>query len=132
MSWSDKLASMLFIIVAIVAVAGGAAAIAILVQIFRRGGWKLAEPSVRSARWQMVRPWLLAGAVIGLLSGIAIVYYTGWKSPRLPLQRMSSPQRPPKSNLDPVTADRPRSDALPFSTPTRPEPIRLIKGTRDV
>ena len=76
----------------------------------------------------------LAGCLCMMKSGgpdflvlISIVANVG-----LPLQRMSSPQRPPKSNLDPVTADRPRSDALPFSTPTRPEPIRLIKETRDV
>ncbi len=61
MSWSDNVVSVLVIMVAIVAVAGGAAAFAILVQIFRQGGWKLAEPSVRKARWQMVRPCLLVG-----------------------------------------------------------------------
>ena len=56
MSWSNNVASVLVVTVAL-AVAGGAAA---FVQIFRQGGWKLAEPSVRNARWQMVRPWMLA------------------------------------------------------------------------
>lgn len=82
MSWSDNVVSVLVIMVAIVAVAGGAAAFAISVQIFGQGGWKLAEPSVRKARWQMVRPWLLVGAVIGLLSsGIAFVFLNRMEEP---------------------------------------------------
>lgn len=73
MSWSNNVTLVLVIIVSIVAVAGIAASLAIFVQIIRQGGWKLAEPSVIKGRWQMVRPWMLAGAVLGLLFGIAIV-----------------------------------------------------------
>ncbi len=61
-----------------------------------------------------------------------IVEYTHRFKPRPPRQRKPLSPRLPKSKRDPVTADSLRSDALPFSTPTRPESIRLIKGTRDV
>lgn len=73
MSWSHNVASVLIIVVAIVALSGGAAGFAILMQIVRQGGWKLAEPSVIQGRWKMIRLWLLVGVVIGLLLGITIV-----------------------------------------------------------
>ena len=73
MSWSDNVASVLVIIAAVIAVAGGAAGFAILMQIVRQGSWRLAEPSVMQGRWKMIRPWLLVGGVIGQLLGIAIV-----------------------------------------------------------
>lgn len=70
MSWSNNVASVLVIF----AVAVVAASLAIFVLIIRQGGWKLAEPAIRKARWRMVRPWMLVGAVIGLLFGVAIVF----------------------------------------------------------
>jgi phosphate/sulfate permease len=73
MSWSNNAATVLVIMAVVVSFAGGAAGVAILIQIFRQGGWKLAERSVRQSRWRMVRPWLLVGGGIGLLCGFAIV-----------------------------------------------------------
>ncbi|HUP80296.1 MAG TPA: hypothetical protein VM260_17205 [Pirellula sp.] len=83
MSWQNNVASMLIVIGAIVIAAGGAAAFAIITQIVRQGGWRLAEPSIIQGRWQMVRPWLLVGAVIGLLLGIAIVFLNRDQTPAL-------------------------------------------------
>ena len=77
MSWSQNAVSVLGIIAVIMSFVGGAAAFAIFVQIIRQRGWKLAEPSVIQGRWQMHRPWLFAGAVIGLLFGIAFVFLNG-------------------------------------------------------
>lgn len=97
MSWSNNVVSVLVIMVAVVAVAGGAAAFAM---IFRQGGWKLAEPSVRKARWQMVRPWLLVGMVIGLLSsGIAFVFLNRMEEPThaAPKEVITSPPTEIKS-----------------------------------
>jgi len=72
MMWSNPIVSVLILLFYLVACAGMAAGFAILWQI-RNNGWKLAEPSVIQSRWRMVRPWMLAGAVIGLLMGIAVV-----------------------------------------------------------
>lgn len=74
MNWSNIVASTLIVFAALVAFAGIEASIAILLQIIRQGGWKLAEPSVIKNRWRMIRPWMLAGAVLGLLVGMAIVW----------------------------------------------------------
>lgn len=126
MNWSNNVTAVLGIILAIVAVAGVAASFAILVQIVRQGGWKLAEPSVRKARWQMVRPWMLVGAAFGLLSGLALVF----------LNQME--ETPPNSANDLIisprleTKSRPRDDgspvpavaadnAIPFTEETAPD-----------
>lgn len=73
MSWSNNAATGLLVMAVIVSFAGGAAGLAILIQIFRQGGWKLAERSVRESRWRMVRPWLVVGTGVGLLCGFAMV-----------------------------------------------------------
>jgi hypothetical protein len=107
MSWPKIVETALVIIVAIFAVAGSAAAFAILVQIVRQGGLKLVERSVRVSRWRMVRLWLFVGAVIGLLTGIAIVF----------LNRME--QTPRAETKDGITSpsieikSRPRADEQP-------------------
>ena len=77
MSWPQNTALVLVVIVVIVAMAGIAASLAIFLQIIRQGGWRLAEPSIIQGRWRMIRPWLFAGAVIGLLFGIAFVFLNG-------------------------------------------------------
>jgi len=73
MNWSNNVATALVVTAVIVSFAGGAAGFAILIQIVRQGGWKLAERSIIKARWQMIRPWLFVGAGVGLLFGIGIV-----------------------------------------------------------
>jgi hypothetical protein len=73
MNWQNTVESALLIVFVMVAFAGIAASCAIFWQIIRQGGWKLAEPAVIKSRWQMVRPWMLAGAVLGLLFSIAFV-----------------------------------------------------------
>jgi hypothetical protein len=78
MNWSTNIASGLIVLVAIIAMVGIAASVAIFVQIIRQGGWRLAEPAVIKDRWRMIRPWMLAGAVLGLLLGIAIVCISGF------------------------------------------------------
>lgn len=73
MNWSNTASSVLIVLASLVMFAGIAASVAIFLQIIRQGGWKIAEPSVIKSRWQMVRPWMLVGAVLGLLTGIALV-----------------------------------------------------------
>ena len=126
MSWSNNVAAVLVNIVAIFAVAVVAASLAMLVQIIRQGGWKLAEPAIRKARWRMVRPWMLVGAVIGLLFGVAIVFLNRMEETPPPNQRMSSPPRPPKSNPDRVWASRPRRSTTDGKLELPPGCPRLI------
>lgn len=94
MSWPNHVALVLVVMGAVVIAAGGAAGFAILVQIVRQGGWRLAEPSIIKGRWQMVRLWLLVGAVIGLFLGIAIVFLsTDHSTAAAPNNAISPPAR---------------------------------------
>jgi hypothetical protein len=72
MTWSNTVAIALIFLFYLMVGTGMAAGFAILWQI-RNNGWKLAEPAVIQSRWRMVRLWMLAGAVVGLLMGIAVV-----------------------------------------------------------
>ena len=56
MNWSNNSAAVVIIIGALAITAGGAAAIAILIQMFRQGGWKL----------------VLFGVGVGLVCGIGV------------------------------------------------------------
>ena len=107
MSWPNNVASVLVVIGAIVIAAGGAAGFAILVQIVRQGGWRLAEPSIIKGRWQMVRPWLLVGAATGLLLGITIVLLRSMEEtpPAAPKDVIISPPSEVRT--------RPRDDGQP-------------------
>ncbi len=100
MSWPNNVALVLVVMGAIVIAAGGASGFAILVQIVRQGGWRLAEQSVIKSRWQMVRPWLLVGGVIGLLFGIAIVFLSRDQFPPAASKDVISPP-PPKIKSEP-------------------------------
>lgn len=91
MIWSNTIVTVLVLLFYLVACTGMAAGFAILWQI-RNNGWKLAEPSVIQSRWRMVRPWMLAGAVIGLLMGIAVVVL------------LSNPQAPAPSAPEVMTS----------------------------
>ena len=117
MSWSNNMALVLVVIVAIVAVAGGAAGFAILMQIFRQGSWKLAEPSIIQGRWQIIRPWLLIGGVIGLLLGIAFVSLNSGDQapPASPKEAITSPPAEIKSRPREVPAvnDAEQTQAAP-------------------
>ena len=107
MSWPNNVASALVVIGAIVIAAGGAAGFAILVQIFRQGGLRLVGPSIIQGRWRMIRPWLLFGAVIGLLSGIGIVVLS--RDRTLPAAGQSTIQQTvpvPPDNVKPQPTER--------------------------
>lgn len=93
MNWSNTVASTLIVLAALMIFAGIAASIAILLQIIRQGGWKLAEPAVIKSRCRMVQPWMLAGAVLGLLVWIAIV--------RLERDQQHGPAAPPDIKTSP-------------------------------
>lgn len=67
MIWSSTTASVMIVLAASDAFAGIAASAVIFWQIISHGGWKLAEPSVIKSRCRMIRPWMLAVAVKGLL-----------------------------------------------------------------
>jgi hypothetical protein len=92
MTWSNTVAIALIFLFYLAAGAGMAAGFAILWQI-RNNGWKLAKPEVIQSRWRMVRPWMLAGAVIGLLMGMAVVVLLQNPQPRAPAtpEIMTSP-----------------------------------------
>lgn len=101
MNWSSTVASVLIVVVTLVMFAGIAASVAIFLQIIRQGGWKLAEPSVIRNNWLMVRPWMLVGAIVGLLSGLAYVLLqpTVPSSPAEPREGLVAPPFDVKSRL---------------------------------
>lgn len=104
MSWSHHVVLVLTIVAAVVCTAGAAAAFAIVAQIVRQGGWKLAEPAVIERRWRMVRPWMVVGAGVGLLFGIVIAAL-GRNDQTLPVVPEDSISVPPIKILP-----RPRED----------------------
>uniref|UniRef100_A0A7C2PIH4 Uncharacterized protein n=1 Tax=Schlesneria paludicola TaxID=360056 RepID=A0A7C2PIH4_9PLAN len=97
---SNTIVSVLILLFYLVACAGMAAGFAILWQI-RNNGWKLAEPAVIQSRWRMLRPWMLVGAVIGLLMGMAVVVLQHSPLPSSPAtpEAMTSP--PPVQSKPP-------------------------------
>jgi hypothetical protein len=106
MNWSNTISSALIVFVVLMSFTGIAAGLAILVQIVHQGGWKLAEPSVIKSRWRMVRPWMLAGAVIGLLVGVGIVF--------LNFEEAKLPDTPPDMSSSPLPIkSRPRDGGQP-------------------
>lgn len=132
MSWPNNVALALVVMGAIVIVAGGAAAFAIIIQIVRQGGWRLAEPSIIKGRWQMVRPWLLVGAVIGLLSGIAIVFLSRDQSPPAASKgaiSLPTPEIKPRPREVPAVNDADQTSAVPSEARTSAVPDSVVPDT---
>ncbi len=85
MNWSNTVATVLIVVVFLISFAGASVGVAILWEIYRKNVWKLAEPAVIKSRWRMVRPWMLGGAVLGLLVGISITLLLDLGQEKIPV-----------------------------------------------